>query len=249
MTKQLMFYEKAVPVNSQRHKDWSIEKTKDFAFAREVNSVPLMAVEFPSAMADYVIVFAGDQAVVPVVLLGLRDAENLYLTEGQGWNAKYIPAFVRRYPFVFSNGPKGGTFTLCVDEEYPGCNQEGRGDRLFDDAGQRTKYLENMLEFVSKFQEHGLRTQAFCNKLKELNLLDPMQAEFTSNTGKKLRLKGFMAVNKDRLKDLKGEQFVELAKNGGLELIYLHLQSMRNLGALGTRAGAKTLFGEEPTVN
>jgi hypothetical protein len=245
MSKQLMFYDNAVPINSQRHKGWSVAKTNDFAFARHANSVPLMAVEFSSAMAEYAIVFAGAEAVLPVVILGIHDAENLYLNEALGWNAKYIPAFVRRYPFVFSSSTNGhNTLTLCIDEEYFGCNQDGRGERLFDSQGQRTMYLESMLQFVKQYQEHSLRTQAFCNKLKELNLLDPMQADFTLNNGEKHRLTGFMAVNRDRLKGLSGEQLVELVKNDGLELIYLHLQSMRNLGTLAARVGARTLGGE-----
>ena len=246
MSKQLVFYENAVPINNQRHKDWSVAKSNDYAFARQANSVPLMAVEFSSAAAEYAIVFAGAEAVLPVVILGIHEAENLYLNEALGWNAKYIPAFVRRYPFVFSSTGTNGnsTLTLCIDEEYAGCNQDGRGERLFDSQGQRTMYLESMLQFVKQYQEHSLRTQAFCNKLKELNLLEPTQAEFTLNNGQKHRLTGFMAVNRDRLKGLSGEQYAELVKNDGLELIYLHLQSMRNLGAIAARAGARALGGE-----
>jgi hypothetical protein len=62
-----------------------------------------------------------------------------------GWQAKYIPAFVRRYPFVFSSRGVGKTFTLCIDEAFPGFNQSGRGERLFGDDGKPTPYVQNVL--------------------------------------------------------------------------------------------------------
>ena len=82
MTTQLLIYETAVPVSSGRHGKCSIEAGRGYAFARRINSVPLMAVEFPQAAPDYAIVFAqtGDD-VMPVVILGARLGENLYLAE------------------------------------------------------------------------------------------------------------------------------------------------------------------------
>jgi hypothetical protein len=103
MAKQLLIYERAVPVNPRQHGDLSVKSGTDYGFAKQVNSVPLMAAEFEPACGEYAIVFAGQgKDVMPVVLLGVRDQENLYIDDKGAWNAKYIPAFVRRYPFVFA---------------------------------------------------------------------------------------------------------------------------------------------------
>ena len=119
-----------------------MEVGTDYAFARNVNSVPLTAVEFPNAAAEYAIVFAGTQdAMMPAVILGVRGNENLYLSGNGKWQAKYVPAFVRRYPFVFSTSDDGKTFMLCVDEAFPGFNREGRGQRLFGDDSKPTPYV------------------------------------------------------------------------------------------------------------
>ena len=48
-----------------------------------------------------------------------------------------------------------------------------------------------------------------------------------------------MAVNRAKLKAVSGDKLAELAKTDELELIYLHLQSMRNFTALKDRL-AKT---------
>ncbi|MEO8496666.1 MAG: SapC family protein [Planctomycetota bacterium] len=223
---QLLFYENVAPVSPQRHGALSIDRA-DFGFAAHVNSVPLMAVEMTAAAAEYTIVFAGNaEAVAPVVILGLEGTKNEYVDEAGKWTADYIPAFVRRYPFVFSQ--QENTYTLCVDESWNGCNKDGKGDRLFDDKGERTEYLSRMLKFLEESQAHFVRTQTYCKHLKEMDLLEPMKADFTLPGGEKKSLGGFMAVNRDKLRKLAPEKLAELAKTDELELTYIHLLSMNN---------------------
>jgi len=240
MTSQLLIYESAVPVSAARHGNWSVEVGADYGFSRKVNSVPLMAVEFPHAAAEYAVVFSGSpDAFIPAVILGMRGEENLYLTGQGGWQAKYIPAFVRRYPFVFSSSQDGKAFTLCVDEAFPGFNQAGRGQRLFGEDKKPTPYVSNVLKFLEQYQIEFRRTQAFCAKLKDLKLLEPMRAQASLPSGERLALTGFMAVSREKLKALPGDKLAELAKTDELELLYLHLQSMRNFAAMVNRLAGK----------
>ena len=238
MTTQLLIYETAVPVSSGRHGDCAVIAGTDYSFARNVNSVPLMAVEFPNAAAEYAVVFAGQDALMPAVILGMRGNENLYLSADGAWQAKYVPAFVRRYPFVFSTADDGKTFMLCVDESFPGFNREGRGQRLFGDDGKPTTYVDNVLKFLQEYQNQFRVTQSFCKHVNLLELLEPMQAEVTLASGEKSSLAGFMAVSRDKLKALTGEKLAALAKTDELELVYLHLQSLRNFERLKNRLAA-----------
>lgn len=233
MSTQQLIYETAVPVSSTRHGKAAVEPTHNYAYARGLNSVPLMAVEFPQAAAHYAIVFAvsGEQ-VLPVVILGARKGENLYLDANHQWQGQYVPAFLRRYPFVFSTSDDGQTFTLCVDEAYTGLNFQGRGQALFTEDAKPSEYTENVLKFLQEYRAQFMRTQAFCSKLKELNLLEPMQAQFSLATGEKMSLSGFMVIDRAKLKALSGEVLAELAKTDELELIYLHLHSMHNFTTL-----------------
>lgn len=229
MSTQLLIYETAVPVSNGRHGKASIEPGKGYGFARKINSVPLTAVEFPLAAAEYAIVFAqSGSEVVPVVILGARAGENLYVKDDDGWNARYVPAFVRRYPFVFAAKDDAKTFTLCVDEAFQGLNFQGRGQALFDAQGKQTPYVDNVLRFLQEYTAQFARTQAFCRKLAELKLLEPMQAQFTLASGQKMSLTGFHAVDRKRLKALPAETLAQMAGTDELELIYLHLQSLRN---------------------
>jgi len=236
MTAQLLIYETVVPLTAGQHRECSVELSANYSFSAKVNSVPLMAVEFPQAAPEYAIVFAGDaENIMPAVILGLRRDENLYVANDSTWGARYKPAFVRRYPFVFSTTPNGERFVLCIDEAFSGFNREGRGQKLFDDTNKPTPYVDNILKFLQEYQVQFGRTKAFCQKVRELDLLEPMRAQVELRSGEKLSLGGFMAVNRAKLKALPGDKLAELAKTDELELLYLHLQSMRNFTGLPDR--------------
>ena len=246
MAKQLLIYESAVPVSASRHDKVSLQAGADYAFSAQVNAVPLMAAEFLAAADEYAIVFtqAGD-VVVPMVVLGVRNDQNVYLTADKQWKAKYIPAFIRRYPFVFSSSTDGKTLTLCIDESHPGINRDGLGERFFSDDGKPTPYVERVLKFLQEYQAHYDRTLQFGRRIKELDVLEPMQAEVTTPKGNKLSLSGFHGVSRSKLRALDASALASLAKTDELELLYLQLHSMRNFNEVKDRL-VGTLVDEAP---
>jgi hypothetical protein len=250
MATQLLFYEAAVPVTAARHGNWSIE-ARDYSFSKGINSVPLTTVEFQPAAAEYAIVFTGEPgALMPAAVLGVRSAENLYLKSHGDWDASYVPAFVRRYPFVFSSPDRGKNFTLCIDETFSGFNQEGRGQRLFGEDSKASTYTGNVLGFLKQYQIEFQRTQAFCRKLEELQLFAPMQAQIKLASGGRMALAGFLAIDRAKLKALSPAQLAELVQNDGLELVYLHLQSLRNFTQMGVRLdGAAAMPAKAETAS
>lgn len=240
MTKQLMIYERAVPVSSDRHREWSVRMGKNYSFAKDVNSVPLLAVEFLPAASDYAIVFAGDDDnVFPTVILGMRQNQNAYVAEDGSWTGSYIPAFLRRYPFVFSQSEDGKTFTLCLDEEFDDFNKEGRGERLFDADGARTQFLESMLNFTREYQTLFDRTALFGKRLLENGLLEPATAQFNLGDGQSQSLTGFKTISREKLKALDPEKLSEMARTDELELCYAHLHSLRNLTPMAQKVSTE----------
>jgi hypothetical protein len=236
---QQLFYRTVVPVSVERHREWSLKTGDSYAYAAGVNSVPLTAIEFAQATAEYPVVFTGtDKGVFPAAILGLRGDENLFLSADGGWRARYVPAFVRRYPFVFSQDEAGTTFTLNLDETFEGFNQTGRGERLFDAEGEQTQFLRGVLGFLQDYQAHFLRTRAFCDRLIERKLLQPMQAQFTLGGGEQRSLTGFMAVDREKLKALPQEVAAEMLARDELECVYLHLASLRHFQDMLERAQA-----------
>jgi len=239
VTVQALFYEEAVPVSPERHGDWWVDTGAGHAFARRVNSVLLTTVEFESAQREYPIVFVHeDDVVVPVAVLGIEDRQNLFITDSGAWQARYIPAYVRRYPFVFATPDEGGTFTVCIDESFVGCNQEEKGQRLFLPDGGRSPYLDGILRFLQEYQAQYRRTRDFAARLQELMLLEPMTANMALPDGGRRALTGFLAVRRERLKELDVETLQGLVAGGELELMYAHLFSLGNFAALMERLAA-----------
>ena len=236
MTKQLLFYENAVPVSATRHAELSVETGAGYAFASHASAVPIMALEFIPAASEYAIVFAPiGEEVFPAVVLGMRTDENLYLGQDAKWNAKYVPAFIRRYPFVFSTSADRKTLTLCIDEAYSGLNREGKGQRLFDDERKPAAYTQRVLKFLQDFQSHFQRTRLFCQRLKELGVLEPTGVQLTAVGGQKIALGGFLVANRKKLREIPDDKLLAMAKSDELELLHLHQYSLRNFAEMKDR--------------
>ena len=198
-----VYYEKPVLLHRDTHRNRKVAASTSFAFASKANSLYLAGAEFGEAAREYAIVFTRVGArVAPVAMLGLRARENLYVDEQGHWTASYIPAFVRRYPFVLSDLP-GGQMGVCIDEAYPGLNDK-EGEALFDAKGANTPFLQNALDFLNRYQQEYLRTDTFCQRLAEMDLLMEMNARADLTDGRSFLAHGFDAIT---LRSFDGDQF------------------------------------------
>jgi len=228
--KQLLIYQDVVPLSAERHRDRSVKLVGNYRFASAVNSVPLLAAEFGAAAGDLPIIFAGEGAnTVPAALLGFAPDENLMVDADGVWRDGYIPAFLRRYPFVFTESDDRSTLTLCIDEAFEGINSDGIGERLFDTQGNRTQFLESTLGFVSQYQAQFNRTRVFCERLSRLGLLKPAQARRSGEGGATITVGGFSIVDRDKLKAIPDEDLRTMLDTDELEMVFLHLHSLSNI--------------------
>lgn len=234
-----VFYKEIVPLDRNRHATLYLAPRTGFQYAAATNSVFLASVEFARACNEYPIVFGEDgQSTFSLAILGLRDMENVFVTQEGKWDAAYIPAYVRRYPFILSTYPNSDTLTVCIDRSYPNLNSEREGYALFEN-GQESQLLNESLDFLKDFQSQYALTIQLGTRLKELGLLESMQANVELNNGTTMNMGGFMVVNRQRLVELPADQIKELAMNGILELIYLHLHSLDNFGRLVERLAGR----------
>lgn len=236
MSKQLMIYKSAVPVSTERHRKLSVEEVGDYRHAAGINVVPLLTSEFEIAAREFPIAFirASDGETVPVAMLSLRHGENLYVEDDGSWRARYVPAFLRRYPFVFANGQTDDTFVLSIDEAFRGCNADGRGEALFDEDGSASDYLQRMLSFTKSYQHDAQTTRRFCETLDEYDLLADGEIRFSQGEAKAVT-RGIMRIDRDQLTALDPARLSALFASGELEKIYAHLLSLRNLDDLARR--------------
>ena len=233
-----LFYKKIVALNANTHKGYYLETAQNYKFAQNTNSTYIAHIEFLKASREYPIVFATDnnKSVYPVVLLGLGKDQNLFIDKKGNWLGNYIPAYVRRYPFILATASENdANLTICIDEEYSGFNKNKKGEKLFDSNNSHSQFLKNSIEFLREFNRHTHVTTAFCQSLQKLNILEPMKLNMKTNDGKEISMGGFMGVNRNKFKELPEKQVYELLKTDQLELIYMHLASLSNVEALMNR--------------
>ena len=231
-----LFYRSPRPLDKTRHADKSIATKVDYSFAKATNSVPLNAVEFAFAMRRYPIVFTSATPVMPVAVLGLRSEQNLFLADDGAWAPGcYVPAYVRRYPFIFLESADKLTYTLCVDEASE-MLVDGDGQALFRD-GEPSEFTESTLKFCSAFQGQAAATLEFASALKERGLLVENRADVSLKSGERLALSGFRMIDEAKFTGLADEVFLDWRQRGWLPLVYSQLLSMGNWQALIDRMG------------
>jgi hypothetical protein len=255
MNQAPQFYTKVVALNDEKHRGLRIRSVQGYAFARDTNAVVLTAAEFAFAALEYPVVFLDVAGrVTPIAVLGLEPAQNLFLGNGALWEARYVPAYVRRYPFMLARAtPAAREMTVCIDESSDRLSQTD-GERLFQDDGNPTAYLTRAIEFLRDYDRQARITEELCARLAASTLLEPMQANLSLPDGVGRSVGGFLAVSRDRLKALGAEQVYALLDKGELELIYSHLFSLRNFAVLadrrkggGARPGRHTAPGRSRT--
>lgn len=226
-------YKNLVPVNKARHGSKKIKQVQGFNFAAGFHIASVMAHEFARAASIYPVVFLEDKeqdGFRPVVLLGLDGGENLFVGADGKWQASYVPAIIRRYPFALASAGEVGKFTVCIDEGSDLVN-EADGVALFDDRGEPAEALENVKRYLGELQQMDMFTREFCRELAGLNLFTPLnmrvrQADQVKN------INGAYVINEERVNGLSTDRFVGLREKRYLPAIYAHLVSLAQIERL-----------------
>jgi hypothetical protein len=245
------FYKKVVALSSEDHRNLKFASDEaDFSFAHDTTAVLLAGVEFAEAAREYPIVFiqGTDKQMRPAALLGIRTNENLFVNDDGKWDTPYIPAFVRRYPFVMATGETQGQFVVCVDESCPALGVD-RGDLLINADGKLEPRMNEVMQFLQNFQQEFERTEQIVKQLDELGLLIQQSARFDTNAGVSFQLNDFYLIDEAKFNQLTDDQVLQLFRSGALGLAYLHLASLSNLRKLLDRVTARTAPQDEADSN
>ena len=245
-------YRHSIPLDPAVHRRHRISPLADFSIARELHAVFVTATEFPQAALEFPIVFvetgqhdtAGKPMLSPVALLGLTHGENLHV-DGTRWEARYIPAYIRRYPFSTAAMPGASGINVLVDDAWNGFSEHA-GEPLFDAADAPAPALQRAIDFLERFELETERTRAFCARLVNLGVLKEMKADATLPNGQKLSVDGFFAVDEDKLRAQPEATVLELWRSGLLMLMQAHLLSLANIRHLLNKKAARLQASGRP---
>lgn len=231
----LLIYQNVMALDREQHKGLRLRPVNDMGFVAEVTAVPAVVGEFNEIARQGPIAFlrTGDGALIPVALLGLPRGRNAYLGADQRWNAPYMPAFIRRYPFVFSeNGTE--QLTVCFDRDFPGFNDE-EGEALFAN-GEPTPFLRNAMNLLGEFQRQTQLTQQFTKRLEEAGVLSEINAEVRLDDGRTANIAGVLVVEEPKLKAIPEATLKAWFDSGDLALIYAHRFSLGHMVDMARRS-------------
>jgi hypothetical protein len=220
-----LFYSNPTPLDAQRHAKLGLKTGFGLGFTKEVNAVPVNMIEMPQICHFYPIAFSPDGNATPVALLGLRDSENLFINAKGEWvENTYIPAYIRRYPFIFSEIPNSDQLTLCVDQDNNFVSEKS-DQKFFDADGKPSQLAQNALEFCKSYHAAAQQTLNFSKALAKSGLLVDRQAEINVGDGHRINFSGFRIIDEQKLAEMADEDFMEWRRQGWLPFLYAHLFS------------------------
>ena len=248
-----LLYNDLVPLNSNDHGTWKTKGLENAKFMDNQHAIPLTIEEFIPASRHYPIIFSAAEHPVPLVLMGMNEGVNTFMDDqGMFTNPVYVPAYVRRYPFILAKlRPDTDELSLCFDPTAGALGEFDEGAALFEDA-KPSETTQGILKFCEDFETAGAQTHGFIDELLKLDLLMDGEVSIQQEGNETpFVYRGFKMVDEDKLRALRGDALRKITQNGILPLIYAHLfslQLMRDIFAHQVQQGKVPAVTELPAA-
>jgi len=223
-------------INQPDDQTKAVNDTLRYPNLEKIMSVPLGIGEFYEACKDYPILFVKNQEGhwLAIALLGYNDT-NVYLDENHSFKkGKYLPAFLRRYPFVLAQNEGQESFSLGIEEEaLEELNESNQLRALFKEDKTPSDLTKSTLDFLVRFQGELQASSAFIKELETWELLVQKSANVLDEEGKSHTINGFFTINEEKLNHLSEKKKLDIYKKGATPFMTAHLISLSNIRRLG----------------
>ncbi|TXM64973.1 SapC family protein [Methylobacterium sp. WL120] len=225
-----LFYRNVVPLNRDSHRALRLAEPARFGFARDAHLIPAVTDEFAAACRHLPILFLPEGRVpTPVFITGFRPGRSMLIDEAGAWTGRYLPAYLRRYPFILGEVADADPL-VCLDEAADGLAtaETEAGLPLFGADGSDTPALAERIALTRDYADAARRTAAFGQILQDLGLLRPVTIQGRDpDTGDTHTLHGAQGVDERALAELPDADLLRLRREGWLAAIYAHLVSLQ----------------------
>jgi hypothetical protein len=234
-----ILYTKPVALDRTAHAKKHFVSPKDTGFARGATHVPLGMAELAFAARHYPIVFPANAPAGPLAILGLEPGKNLFVdAEGRWAEDHYVPAYVRRFPFLFTTAPDG-QFVLCIEATANALADDGNAP-LFQDDGKPGKIVEDALRFAGDFHAQVTLGHSFGDALNAQGLLFDNRAQAQLPGGRNVTLQGFRTLDPEKFDKIDDAVYLDWRKKGWVAAVHCHLLSLGHWQTLANRAARQT---------
>lgn len=225
-------------LNKINHKNNSVKEIKDFSYAKNLMNAPITITEFFEACKNYPILFTKDKDEnwFASIMLGYKENENIFVDDKGVWDKlHYVPAFVRRYPFIFVEQKNNDELIVALNKDSLIIDKKNESRKLFNDKGENTEFLNNVIGFLNQFYVDSMATKEFIKQLDEWELLEEKIATVITPNQEQFNINGLYIVNEEKLKHLSKKKKDEICNKNAIPLITAHLISLSNIQKLGTK--------------
>jgi hypothetical protein len=243
-----LFYVDPRPLDPSILGGYGLKRSPGFGFAAQCHAIPISLSEFALVQKHYPIVFAPGDPPMPLIALSMMRNENLFIdAKGQWADDYYIPAYVRRYPFVLGEVPNEDRMFLCVDVSS-NMVQSASSDIPFFDDQKPTEIVNQALELCRRFHEDLMVTKAFCTELNKIGLLRETELTYTEPNGNQIVAGTFVTIDYQALEKLPDTQFLDLRTRNLLPGIFMQQSSQTNWPRLAMRRQKLATTGGMPNT-
>lgn len=223
-----LFYKNLTPLQSGIHANYRTRSAEKAPFFANVHAVPVTIDEFVSVQRCFPIVFSVGDNPVPLALMGLNEGVNVFVDdEGALRGELYVPAYVRRYPWLLARtSPNATELSLCFDPDSSLIGEFEEGEKLFD-GEKPSEATNNIVKFCEDFEMSAQRTSAFIKELQDMGLIMDGEVSIQLESEQQPYVyRGFLMVNEEKFRALPDDQLRKIHDNGILPLIVAHLFSL-----------------------
>ena len=232
-----LFYTNLHPLSASLHAKYHSRTSDRAPYFATANAIPLTVDEFVNAQRHFPIVFSTGEVPVPLALMGLNEGVNVFVNEeGRPHHPFYVPAYVRRYPYLLAKlDQKSEELSLCFDPDSGLVGEGGDGPPLFD-KDKPTEALNGILKFCEDFEIAAQRTNAFVKEIQAMDLLIDGEVSIQAEgSDKPFMYRGFRMIDEQKIRDMDAETLAKINQNGILALIMAHLFSLSSVRDLFAR--------------
>ena len=103
---------------------------------------------------------------------------------------------------------------------------------MFDENGEQSETLGHAIKFLQSYDNNNIVTQNVAKLISDSGILEEREISVGEGEEKKVLVKGFLVVNKEKLNELSDDVLASWVRNGIINLIEAHLKSLENIQKL-----------------
>jgi hypothetical protein len=168
-------------------------------------------------------------------LFGLEKDKSLFVNEAGDWTAGYVPAHIRRYPFILGQTGEKNRYSVMIDRAAPHFSADA-GEPLFVDGEPVPGgVVIRARKVLAQFQKELEQTEHFLAPLLEHDVLTERRFAVRRDGKQTIAVEGFRQVDDKKVTALADSVLASWVRSGLMAAVIAHLQSLHNAQRMAQR--------------